>query len=89
MVFLLIRIMRLCRGRRRTMHRITASTRTASTRTTASMFHPLETSPSHKCQATVLHPFLANLLQGFQVTPKEHTIGFKGLKEMVVSTYSN
>ena len=63
MVFLLIRIMRLCRGR--TMHHITASTRT-----TTSMFHPLETSPSHKCQATVLHPFSANLLQGFQVTPR-------------------
>ena len=51
------------------MHHITASTRT-----TASMFHPLETSPSHKCQATVLHPFSANLLQGFQVTPREYTL---------------
>ena len=55
------------------MHHITASTRT-----TASMFHPLETtSPSHKCQATVLHPFSANLLQGFQVTPREYTLDYQ------------
>ena len=54
------------------MHHITASTRT-----TASMFHRLETSPFHKCQATVLHPFSANLLQGFQVTPRKYTLDYQ------------
>ena len=54
------------------MHHITASTRT-----TASMFHPLETSPFHKCQATVLRPFSANLLQGFQVTPRKYTLDYQ------------